>query len=398
MGEAESLATKNGHSLDRLDFSHINSHNITQNNCAINEMIWQDDRLSKRLTFSPEQTEALYAILSEIDAIKITFRLTDRLAPQTITRLTQSVIVTSAGASNRIEGNRLSDDEVEALYRNMRIRKFKTRDEQEVAGYLEMLELVLTSYADMPLTEALILQLHRDMLKYSDKDHRQRGAYKFGPNRVGVKDQSGKVIGIIFNPTPPHLVKKEMQELVEWNHWAETENFKHPLIRIGNFMFEYLAIHPFQDGNGRTSRLLTNLLLIRHGYKFTALVSHEKLIEARKAEYYLALNKAQSSWKTENEDIFPWLLYFLEIIKSQAIDALALIEGERIENLLSKKQLALWQWIQKRNKKEFGRKDAVEALGFPQRTIEASIKKLVELKRLEKIGQGRATRYQQVGK
>jgi len=358
-----------------------------------NEMTWQDDRMSKRLTFSPDETEALYIILSEIDAIKNTFRLTDRLAPQTINRLTQSVIVTSTGASNRIEGNRLSDDEVEALYRNMHIRKFKTRDEQEVAGYLKMLELVLASYADMPLTEALILQLHRDMLKYSDKDQRQRGAYKFGPNRVEAKDQSGNVIGVIFDPTPPHLTPKEMQELVEWQQWAESENFKHPLIRIGGFIFEYLAIHPFQDGNGRTSRLLTNLLLLQQGYMFTALVSHEKQIEERKADYYLALNKAQSSWKTNSEDIFPWLIYFLEIVKSQATEALALIEGDRIEHLLSEKQLALWQWAQARNEPEFSRKDAVKALGFPQRTVEASIKKLVELKRFVRIGEGRATRY-----
>jgi Fic family protein len=129
-----------------------------------NEMTWQDDRLSKRLTFSPDQTEALYTILSEIDTVKNTFRLTDRLAPQTINRLTQSVIVASTGASNRIEGNRLGDDEVEALYRNMHIRKFKTRDEQEVAGYLEMLELVLASYADMPVSGAFILQLHATCL------------------------------------------------------------------------------------------------------------------------------------------------------------------------------------------------------------------------------------------
>ncbi|MDA1326472.1 MAG: Fic family protein, partial [Proteobacteria bacterium] len=235
--------------------------------------------MSKRLTFSPERTEEIYSILSKIDAIKNAFRLTDTLLPQTVDRLTQSVIVTSTGASNRIEGNRLSDKEVEALYRNLRIRKFKTRDEQEVAGYLEMLECILESYADMPLTEALILQLHRDMLKYSDKDQRQRGTYKFGPNRVEAKDQSGNVIGIIFDPTPPHLTPKEMQELVEWHKWADGENFKHPLIRIGNFVFEYLAIHPFQDGNGRTSRLFTNLLLLRQDYMFTALVSHEKLIE-----------------------------------------------------------------------------------------------------------------------
>lgn len=356
-------------------------------------MSWRDDRLSKRLNFSAERTEAFFAVISEIDAIKTTIRLTDKLLPQTINRLTQSVIVTSTGASNRIEGNRLSDEEVEVLYRSLRIKKFKTRDEQEVAGYLEMLELILESHADMALSEALVLQLHRDMLKHSEKDERQRGAYKFGPNRVEAKDQSGNVIGVIFDPTPPHLVPKEMQELIEWFSRADEEDFKHPLIRIGNFIFEYLAIHPFQDGNGRTSRLLTNLMLLQSGYNFARLVSHEKLIEERKADYYLALNKTQSSWKSDDEDIAPWLFYFLEIVKMQATSALALLERDQIEHLLSEKQLALWQWALGRAEPEFSRKDAINALEFPARTVEAIIKKLVELKRIERIGAGRSTRY-----
>ncbi len=356
-------------------------------------MDWTANRLSARLTFSPERTEAIYAVLAEIDAVKTAFKITGKLPPQTISRLTQSVIVTSAGASNRIEGNRLTDAEVEALYRNLRIRKFRSRDEQEVAGYLEMLELILSSFADMKLSEAFILQLHRDMLKYSTKDERQRGNYKFGPNRVEAKDKSGNVVGVIFDPTPPHLTPKEMRELVEWLGWAETNMFKHPLIRIGNFIFEYLAIHPFQDGNGRTSRLLTNLMLLQHGYLFTALVSHEKLIEERKADYYLALNRAQASWKSGSEDVFPWLIYFLEIVRAQAAKALHLIEQDNIENLLSEKQMALWRWAQTRNAPEFSRKDAVEALKFPPRTAEAIIKKLLNLKRLERIGEGRSTRY-----
>ena len=359
-------------------------------------MDWHKHRLSKRMTFGSERTEAFYAVISEIDAIKTAIRLTDKLLPNTVNRLTQSVIVTSTGASNRIEGNRLTDDEVEALYRNMRIKKFKTRDEQEVAGYLEMLSLILDSHEDMQLTEALILQLHRDMLKYSDKDQRQRGAYKFGPNRVEAKDQDGNVVGVIFDPTPPHLTPKEMRDLTEWRRWADQESFKHPLLRIGNFVFEYLAIHPFQDGNGRTSRLLTNLLLLQHGYDFTRLVSHERLIEARKADYYLALNKTQTSWKTEQEDIAPWMEYFLEIVRGQAVEALALVEGDRIEHLLSEKQQALWEWAQENGKAEFSRKDAVEALKFPARTVESAIKKLVDLKRLERIGQGRGTRYRMV--
>lgn len=359
-------------------------------------MDWQADRLSKRLNFTPERTEEIFAVIAEINAIKTAFRLTGKLAPQTITRLTQSVIITSTGASNRIEGNRLSDDEVEALYRNLRARKFRTRDEQEVAGYLEVLQRVLESHADMPLSESLILQFHRDMLHYSDKDERQRGSYKFGPNRVEAKDAQGNVAGVIFDPTPPHLTPKEMQELVQWYQWAEKENFKHPLIRIGNFIFEYLAIHPFQDGNGRTSRLLTNLLLLQHGYDFVALVSHEKLIEARKADYYLALNRTQGTWKSGAEDITPWLTYFLSIVKAQAEEAITLIEEDNIEALLSEKQLALWQWAQARSEPAFSRKDAIEALEFPPRTVEAIIRKLLDLKCLERIGEGRSTRYKVV--
>ena len=356
-------------------------------------MDWPTERLSKRLTFSPERTEEIFAILADIDSVKNAFKLTGKLPPQTISRLTQSVIVTSTGASNRIEGNRLSDEEVEALYKNLRIRKFRTRDEQEVAGYLEMLELILSSYSDMKMSEALILQLHRDMLKYSEKDERQRGQYKFGTNRVEARDRSGNVVGVIFDPTPPYLTPKEMRGLVEWHGWADANGFKHPLIRIGNFIFEYLAIHPFQDGNGRTSRLLTNLLLLQQGYAFAALVSHEKLIEARKADYYLALSRSQSSWKSEAENIFPWRIYFLEIVRAQATEALELIQQDRIENLLSEKQLALWRWAQTGYAAEFSRKDAVEALGFPPRTVEAIIKKLLDLKRLERIGEGRSTRY-----
>jgi len=215
-------------------------------------MSFEKDRLSIRLSLKPEATEQVFSIISEIDAVKNSWRIAGKLLSQTIERLTHSVIVTSTGASNRIEGNKLTDAQVEALYKNLRIRKFKTRDEQEVAGYLEMLELVFESYKDIPLKESMILQLHRDMLKYSDKDERHRGQYKFGPNRVEAKDQSGKVVGILFDPTPPHLTPKEMQELIEWYTQAKTKNLKHPLLLIANFVFEYLAIHPFQDGNGRT--------------------------------------------------------------------------------------------------------------------------------------------------
>jgi Fic family protein len=260
-----------------------------------------------------------------------------------------------------------------------------------VAGYLETLQVVFEHYRDIPISESAILQLHRDMMAYSEKDQRHMGQYKFGPNRVEAKDQDGNVVGVIFDPTPPHLTPKEMQELIGWYQWASTEKFKHPLILIANFIFEYLAIHPFQDGNGRTSRLLTNLMLLQQGYDFATLVSHEKLIEQHKADYYLALNKTQQSWKSDRENVSFWMLFIFEIFQHQAKEAQAILESDQFEYLLSEKQLAFWQWAKQQG--EFSRKSAINALGFVPRTVEEITKKLLHMKKLEQLGQGRATRY-----
>ncbi len=355
-------------------------------------MEWQDFRIQKRLNLRSESIENIYHILSAIDAIKNSWKITERLLPQTIERLTRFVIVTSTESSNRIEGNRLTDIEFESLYKNLRVKKFKTRDEQEIAGYLQCLELVFSNYHDIPISESTVLQLHHDMLIFSEKDARHKEGYKFSSNRVEAKDASGNVVGVIFDPTPPYLVKKEIQELINWYLWAVRERIKHPLILIANFIFEYLAIHPFQDGNGRTSRLLTNLMLLQHGYLFTQIISHEKIIEVNKVDYYLALNKTQSTWKTDNEDITAWLEFFLKVIQPQSNQALKIIEGDNIDYLLSEKQLTLWNWANQLGA-TFSRKDAITALGFPPRTTESIIKKLFDLKRLEKLGQGKATRY-----
>jgi Fic family protein len=356
-------------------------------------MNWRAFRLSRRLQLASELTETIYSKIAEIDAVRYAYSLTKRLLPQTVERLTHSVIVTSTGASNRIEGNRLSDEEVEALYRKMRIKPFNTRDEQEVAGYIEMLKRIFENYGDIAVTEGHILQIHQEMLAYSDKDKGHRGGYKFGPNRVEAKDRSGNVIGVIFDPTPPHLTEKEMRELTDWYAWARAEKFKHPLILLANFVFEYLAIHPFQDGNGRTSRLLTNLLLLQNGYSFAALVSHERLIEESKAEYYLALSKTQRAWKTDREDMAAWMVYIFDIFLKQARAAALLLESDQIEYLLSEKQLALWKWAQGLPSRELSRGDAVRALGFPPRTVEQIIRKLLDMNKLERVGRGRGTRY-----
>jgi Fic family protein len=141
----------------------------------------------------------------------------------------------------------LSDAEVAALYRNRRIRKLSTRDEQEVAGYLEVLKRVFDHFRHLPITESTILQLQRDMLAYSERDRYHAGQYKIGSNRVEAKDPHGKLIGVVFEPTPPHLTSKEMHELCDWYAWAVAGKVKHPLLLTANFIFEFLAIHPFQD-------------------------------------------------------------------------------------------------------------------------------------------------------
>lgn len=356
-------------------------------------MDWKQHRLTKRLQTSTELTIELYGLLAQIDAVKHSWKINQKLQPKTIKRLTQNVIITSTGASNRIEGNQLNDDEVEAIYHDMRIRRLKSRDEQEVVGYFEQLGFVFDNFEEIAITESNILLLHDRLLQHSEKDERHRGNYKFGSNRVEAKDQSGNVLGVIFDPTPPHLVKKEMGELVDWYAWARSEDNSHPLLQTANFLFEYLAIHPFQDGNGRTSRLLTNLMLLQHGYEFTQIVSHEKLIEAVKADYYLALNQTQKTWKKRKEDLSPWLRFFLRIVHGQAEEALRILEQGDGDSLLSENQQKLLEWASTLGGTTFARKDAIAELGLPARTVEAAIRKLVDLKRLTRSGQGRATRY-----
>ncbi|MDR1333391.1 MAG: Fic family protein [Holosporales bacterium] len=350
------------------------------------------DRLDKRITnLDGRVTEKIYSLIAEIDAVRASWRITNSVAPQVLDRLTESAIITSTGSSNRIEGNRLSDEEVKSIYRNINIKKFKTRDEQEIAGYIETLQFVFDSYEEISVSESNVLWLHKGMLKYCEKDKCHRGNYKIGPNRVEARNHSGNVVGIVFDPTPPHLVRKEMSELIDW--YNGTMGLKHPLIVTANFIFEYLAIHPFQDGNGRTSRLLSNLMLLRSGYFFTKLASHEQVIEANKAEYYKVLNHTQTTWKTDHEDLSEWILFFLEVVKIQSQKVIEVMTQDNFERLLSEKQLVVWNYILRLHGAEFSRKDVISGTGITAITVESIIKKFLNMNKLTRLGQGRATRY-----
>jgi Fic family protein len=305
-------------------------------------------------------------------------------------------VAQSAGirASTRIEGSKLSDEDVEKLMRGLSVKKFADRDKQEVQGYYELLGNIFSGWKHIPFNESSIKHLHKELLKYVSKDERHRGEYKKAENSVEMFDESGKSMGVIFETTPAYLTPKQMDELVTWTKGALANKSFHPLLVIGNFLAEFLAIHPFQDGNGRLSRILTNMLLLQAGYAYVPYVSHEKLIEDNKADYYLALRKSQKTFHTSHEDITAWLEYFLTISLEQAKQAIELLSQENIERLLSPKQLIVWRYFETTVEATPG--DVAKATGVARPTVSQALDVLMRLKKIERVGQGRTTRYRKV--
>ena len=333
----------------------------------------------------------IVALLAEIDGIRGEFKSGLRMTPQAITNLKKSTLITSAGASTRIEGARLTDEEVEKVMRGLAVSKFADRDSQEVQGYLETLQNVFDSYQSLPLRESLITSLHNQLLKYSHKDDTHRGGYKKKENTVGVLGPDGNIAQIMFETTPAYLTSKEMNELVDWTNDAFEKNRFHNLLIIANFIVEFLKIHPFEDGNGRLSRVLTNLLLLQSGYQFIQYVSHEQIVERRKDEYYIALRKSQETFKTDHDTISPWLNFFLSAVREQATKALSYLEEEKVEDTLSPKQFEVWKHISSVGEAAPG--EIVKATDIALGTVRQALDRLVELGKVKRVGRGRGTRY-----
>ena len=350
-----------------------------------------NNRLDKRLQNIPAP---LWSRIAQIDELKGQWIAGVRLSPQVLGRLKRSVLVTSTGASTRIEGARLSDEDIEKLIRGISIQKFSDRDQQEVKGYYELLQNVFDSWKTLKFSESALKHFHKEMLKYVKKDIYHRGEYKKQENKVHMIDEAGKSIGVLFDTTPAYLTPKEMLELVEWTQEAFKEKKHHPLLIITNFLIEFLKIHPFQDGNGRLSRILTNLLLLKEGYLYVPYVSHEKLIEDNKPDYYMALRKSQKTFKTKKEDIVSWLDFLLTIFLKQSRMAVNLLTKEDIEKILSQKQLSIWQYINKVG--EATPREIAEKTKVVRPTVSQALDKLLKLKKIERLGLGRSTRYRKV--
>lgn len=350
------------------------------------------DRFDKRLNSLPPE---ILNKIARIDELKGQWIAGAKLSPQVLGRLKRSVLITSTGASTRIEGARLSDHDVEKLMSGISLQKFSNRDKQEVKGYFELLRNVFDAWEHIRFSESAIKHFHKEILKYTEKDERHRGEYKKKENKVMMVDSSGKALGTLFETTPAYLTPKGMLELTEWTKNALKEKKYHALLITANFIVEFLNIHPFEDGNGRLSRILTNLLLLKEGYLYMPYVSHEKLVEDSKPEYYMALRKSQKTFKSKNVTILPWLDFFLLIILQQSLMAVDLLSAENIEKLLSPKQLAVWQYLLSVD--EATPMDIAKKTKVARPTVNQALNRLLSFQKVERFGLGRSTRYRKFG-
>jgi len=348
--------------------------------------------LEKKLEFNPNTYQQILKKIGFIDSFKGEWNIIEKQENRYLKELKKIATIESIGSSTRIEGAILTDDEVKQLLKDIKITKFETRDQQEVIGYYEALSIILDNYDKIPITENYIKQLHKILLDKSEKDTRHRGDYKTGSNAVVAKypDDTEK---IIFNTTEPFLVNKEMSELIEWTNNNFNKDDFHPLIVIALFVYEFLSIHPFQDGNGRLSRLLTTILLMKEGYQFVQYISFEHIIEERKKEYYEALMDGQKNRYSESEKIDLWMLFFLESLEILIKKLQVKYEGySNVGGYLNKRQKDIVDFI--KNNQPAKLQDILEKLpDFPKNTIKNDLIYLKNENVIEQVGKYKGATY-----
>jgi Fic family protein len=273
--------------------------------------------MSYKIIFPEQIPSDMVNSISEIDEFKGQWVALKNLAPDRLSLLRKVATIASVGSSTRIEGAKLTDAEIEGLLSNVNRQSFRSRDEEEITGYAEAMNLVFDSYESIMVTENHLKQLHRTLLKYSSKDRRHFGDYKKLSNNVEAFDETGKSLGILFETATPFHTPFYMKDLTEWYEQELRDKIHHPLLIIGTFIVHFLAIHPFQDGNGRLSRVLTTLMLLKHGYCYVPYCSLESIVEENKDRYYLSLRKAQGSFKTGHQNLEEWLKFFLQTLRRQ---------------------------------------------------------------------------------
>ena len=357
------------------------------NGCSIGCMLRSDT-----LQITPE----ILSLIARIDEFKGAWRALGTLAPERLSALRRVATIESIGSSTRIEGSKLTDREVERLLSNLAIKSFDSRDEQEVAGYAELMDLVFSSWQDIPFNENHIKQLHQILLHHSEKDAPHRGQYKTNSNSVAAFDENGTQIGIVFETASPFDTPRLMAELASWvnderKKGAVTKKL-HPLFIIAIFVVVFLEIHPFQDGNGRLSRVLTTLLLIQAGYSYVPYSSLESVIELNKEAYYLALRQTQGTIRTEAPNWQPWLVFFLRSLAEQVRRLEKKVEREKIV-LAALPELSLQIVEFARDHGRVTMMDAIKLTGASRNTLKQHFRDLTKRNHLEQHGSGRGVWY-----
>ena len=341
-------------------------------------------------------TPEVLGLIARIDEFKGAWRALGTLAPDRLSALRRVATIESIGSSTRIEGSKLTDREVERLLSNLAIQKFETRDEQEVAGYAELMDLVFRAWENILFNENHLKQFHQILLQHSQKDEWHRGNYKTSSNSVAAFDENGAQIGIVFETATPFDTLRLIIELVAWVN-AEREKAHdgtqlHPLLIVAIFVVVFLEIHPFQDGNGRLSRVLTTLLLLQAGYAYIPYSSLESVVEANKETYYLALRQTQGTIRTDAPNWQPWLLFFLRSLAEQVRRLEKKVEREKIV-LAALPTLSLQIVEFAREHGRITMAEAIKLTGASRNTLKQHFRNLIERMHIEQHGSGRGVWY-----
>jgi Fic family protein len=339
-----------------------------------------------------QPTLEMLRLVGEIDEFKGAWRLLSSISPDRLATLKRVATIESIGSSTRIEGATLSDAQVESLLSGIKRKSFRSRDEQEVAGYAEVMDIVFQSWEHIPFTENHIKQLHRDLLKYSTRDSRHRGNFKTSQNNVEAFGPNVENLGIVFKTATPFDTPFQMTELIGWTNARLEADEIHPLLVIAVFTVAFLAIHPFQDGNGRLSRVLTTLLLLKKGYSYVPYSSLESVIEADKEGYYLALRRTQGTLDLKKPDWEPWIKFFLQAMKKQLTKLQVKISREHLfEGGMPPLSVRILELV-----REHGRIQTsaiAKVTGESRSTIKLRLNELVSNGALTRHGRGPSTWY-----
>jgi len=331
--------------------------------------------------------------IARIDEFKGAWRALGTLAPDRLSALRRVATIESIGSSTRIEGSKLTDREVERLLSSLQIKNFTSRDEQEVAGYAEVMELVFSSWQDITFTENHIRQLHQNLLVYSEKDAWHRGNYKTTSNSVAAFDENGAQLGIVFQTASPFDTPRLMTELVTWVQEERDSKQLHPLLIIAVWVVVFLEIHPFQDGNGRLSRVLTTLLLLQSGYAYVPYSSLESVIEQSKEAYYLALRQTQGTIRSDAPNWQPWLVFFLRSLAEQVKRLEKKVEREKLVlATLPELSLQIVEFAREHGRVTIG--EAIKLTGASRNTLKQHFRTLIERGHLNQHGSGRGVWYE----